>query len=304
MSSVPPSGGSAWRNPPRAYVASIGDRHHLTVLPGADPGDVRAAVAALQPGSYLTSRRSPRDRDGVVLVFRSWPDGDAPVDADAPTTPAGGWTPEVAAPVAEVPPDLLRTVRVRHDRAPVPAWWTTVFSTIVGGPWADRHDATKAGADDPDARAVYGCAQPDGTVAARPAPDQLSWERHLCTHLDRLRDDDGGPVRSLRDDVAMLALQVAGALVAAGLPLAETGGAEPHGGALVVPARHATPAGVAIGWATHPHLPALGVHSEATAATLPDVMGYALASLLGTLGFRIQRGAGTHAHLVTAAPTT
>jgi len=33
-------------------------------------------------------------------------------------------------------------------------------------------------------------------------------------------------------------------------------------------------------------------------------MGYGLASLLGVLGFRIQRRAGTRTHLVTAAPTT
>jgi len=36
---------------------------------------------------------------------------------------------------------------------------------------------------------------------------------------------------------------------------------------------------------------------------LPDVMGYALASLLGILGFRVGRGKGTRSHLVTAAPT-
>jgi hypothetical protein len=199
--------------------------------------------------------------------------------------------------------EVLGAALSRHDRAEVPAWWTTVWGVAISGPWADRWDATRAGADDPDARAVYGRIQPDGTVAARPAPEDLSWERHLCAHVDRLRDDHGGPVQALRDDVAGLAVRVAGALVAAGVPIADAGGAEPHGGALVVPARHAHPAGVAIGWAAHPHLPTLGIAADATTGALPDVMGYALASLLGMLGFRVQRGPGTRAHLVTGGPS-
>jgi len=284
-------------------VTTAGDRHRLTVLPGADPDDVRDAVANVRPSSFLTFHRSSRDPEAVELVFRAWPDETTSTGTDAPTTPAAGWMPDVPTGQAEIPGDILEAARARHDRAPVPAWWTTVYGTIVAGPWTDRSDAARAWAGDPDARAVYGCAQPDGRVAVRPAPDQLAWERHLCAHLDRLRDDDGGPIRALRDDIAGLAVQVAGALVSAGVPLAETGGAEPHGGALVVPARHAVPAGVAVGWVTHPYLPALGTLGETGAATLPDVMTYALASLLGTLGFRIQRGAGTRAHLVTAAPT-
>lgn len=300
MDSVPPPGGSAWRNPPKAFVTSAGDRHRLTVLPGADPEDLRDAVAMLRPGSYLMFQQSARDVEAVVLVFRSWPEEPAAAGADAPTAPAG-WVPDVPADQAAVPEEVLGVARVRHDRAGVPAWWTTVYGTVVAGPWADRSDAAGARADDPEARAVYGCAQPDGTVAVRPSPDQLAWERHLCAHLDRMRDDDGGPVRALRDDVAGLAVQVAGALVAAGVPLAETGGGQACGGALVVPARRTVPAGVAVGWVTHPYLPALGAVGTGP-GMLPDVMSYALASLLGTLGFRVERGKGTRAHLVTAAP--
>jgi len=308
MASVQPSGGLPERAP-RVVVTSTGDQHRVTVLPGADPAMIVAKLALLPLSAYLTFElMRHRDPDGVVLVFRSLP-APAPAPAapdcpavDPPTVPASGWVPDVAAPVADVSADVLGAARSTHDHARVPAWWTTVYGTVVGGPWADRGDAIRAGADDPDARAIYGRVQPDGTVAVRPAPEELAWQRHLCVHVDRLRDDHGGPVQALRDDIAGLAVRVAGALVAAGVPIADVGGAEPHGGALVVPARHAHPAGVAIGWAAHPHLPALGLVGGATAGALPDVMGYALASLLGMLGFQVRRGPGTRAHIVTGGP--
>jgi hypothetical protein len=311
MDSVQPPGGLPDHRP-LVLVTSTGDRHHVTVLPGADPEMIVAAVAPLTPCVYLTCKRThDSGPDGVVLVFRSLPTAitshrpaaDPPtVPAGLPTGPATGWVPEVAAPAADIPAEVLGAARSRHDHARVPAWWTTVWNTVVAGPWADRRDAVQAGADDPDARAVYGRLQPDGTIAVRPAPEDLAWERHLSAHVDRLRDDHGGPVHALTDDIAGLAVRVAGALVAAGVPIADVGGAEPHGGALVVPARHAHPAGVAISWAAHPHLPTLGISDETTANSVPDVMTYALASLLGMLGFQVRRGPGTRTQIVTGGP--
>ncbi|MBL7486526.1 hypothetical protein I6A60_40480 [Frankia sp. AgB1.9] len=297
MASVPRPDGPPPGNP-RAYVTTTTDRHTLTVLPGAEPDDVAAALADIPPASFLTFDRSPLDRDGVALRFRAQPDGAAP--ADPPTVPASDWTPTVPRDV-HVPAGVLGDARWRHDRAAVPAWWTTIYGTIVAGPWADRYDASDAGAGDPDARAAYGVAQPDATVATRHAPDQLAWERHLAAQTGRLRDEHGGPLVPLGDDVGRLAFQVGAALVAAGVPLADVGGTDPHGGALVVPARLSSPAGVALDWLTDPHRPALDSYGD-NAGVLPDVMGYALASLLGTLGFRVGRGKGTRSHLVTAAP--
>jgi hypothetical protein len=300
MASVPRPGGPP-QGIPRVDVNTTGDRHTLTVLPGAEPDDVRTALADFPPASFLTFDRSSVDRDGVRLVFRAQPRPRGRAVDDPPPVPASGWTPTVP-PGDHVPAGVLGDARWRHDRAAVPAWWTTIYGTIVAGPWADRYDATDAGADDPDASAAYGVAQPDGTIATRVAPDQLAWERHLAEQTGRLREDHGGPLAALSDDVSRLAFRVGAALVAAGVPLADVGGSDPHGGALVVPARRASTAGVALGWLTDPYRPALDSYGE-NAAALPDVMGYALASLLGALGFRVGRGAGTRSHLVTAAPT-
>ncbi|MBL7494147.1 hypothetical protein I6A60_13550 [Frankia sp. AgB1.9] len=299
MASVPRPDGPPQGNP-RAYVTATDDRHTLTVLPGAEPDDVATALESIPPASFLTFDRSPLDRDGVALQFRAQPD-EATAVTDPPTVPAPAWTPTVA-PDVHVPSGVLGDARWRHDRAAVPAWWTTIYGTIVAGPWADRYDATDVGAGDPDARAAYGVAQPDATVATRHAPDQIAWDRHLAAQTGRLRDHHGGPLAAFSDDLSRLAFQVGAALVAAGIPLADLSGIAPHGGALVVPARRGSPAGVALDWLTDPHRPALDSYGD-HASVLPDVMGYALASLLGTLGFRVGRGKGTRSHLVTAAPT-
>lgn len=291
-----------WRNPsdshPMAYIATQPDgTRHLITRVGATADDVIAACTDLPPGAVYLHAHT--DRHGVALVFRPLPFAADPVPTspdDTATTLVSGWVPTLG--------ETVDAARDRHHHAPVPAFWTLSAGRVVNGPWRDRADAATDARDRRGGTVGYGWVQPDGTLVSRPAPDDLAWERHLAGHLARLTDADGRPLHSTADDIAVLAIRVGEALVTAGVPLADTTGTNPTGGALLIPVRHAPHVGVAFTWLPHPRTDTpWGSHAINTGGGV-EVMSLAVGGVLEAAGFTVRAASGPSAFLVTAGPPT
>ena len=89
----------------------------------------------------------------------------------------------------------------------------------LAGPFADRIDADWAAfADELPAVSVYGAQRADGTVAVRPSPEERAWLVDLGNQLDRL-PAEWDELLDDTDPLTTLVVEVAAALVEAGLPL-------------------------------------------------------------------------------------
>ena len=101
-----------------------------------------------------------------------------------------------------------------------PAWWLVDDAgLLVAGPFADRIDADWAALSaDMAAVSVHGKRTADGSVTLRPAPEEQAWLRELGDQLDRL-PLEWDELLSDTDPLTTLVVEVAAALVEAGLPL-------------------------------------------------------------------------------------
>ena len=218
------------------------------------------------------------------------------------THPAGSRLPGREAAAAEAQARAASVdVAVRPDPAPVPrgkGWWLVDDSAqAVAGPFADRIDADWAAmADDLPAVSVYGACHADGTVAPRPSPEERAWLSDLGDQLDRLpRDWD--ELLSDTDPLTTLVVEIAAALVEAGLPLHDAQGS-PAGGVCLMP--EVGLRGVVVSWRGHDRMTVQQVRGAAADVTVQQSMNVAIADVLANLGFVVEPAGGTGGSLVTA----
>jgi len=176
---------------------------------------------------------------------------------------------------------------------------------IVAGPFPDRIEADWAAlsAGLPDSvRAVHGVPRADGSVVRRQSPQERAWLAQLSTQLDRL-PEDWDELLSDTDALTTLLVEVAAAVVEAGLPLhdcADRGpaGSGAAGGVCLTPdpARR----GILVSWRQHDRMSLQQVRGPEADAAVQRTMNTAIAGVLAEMGFRVTPFGSTGCHLVTA----
>lgn len=178
-------------------------------------------------------------------------------------------------------------------------WWLVDDEgQAVAGPFADRVDADWALlAEGLPAVAVHGNRGADGRVAVRPSPQERAWLGELGNQLDRL-PSDWDALLSDTDPLTTLVVEIAAALVEAGLPLHDAHGGRPAGGVCLLPELGAQ--GVVVSWRPHDRMSLHDVRGTTASATVQQSMNAAIADVLADLGFVIEPFGATGSSLVTA----
>jgi hypothetical protein len=179
------------------------------------------------------------------------------------------------------------------------AWWLLDESAnAVAGPFDDRIDAEWAAmAEGMDAVAVFGTRLFDGGVVPRPSPEERAWLAELGDQLDRLPDDWDGLLTDT-DPLTTLLVEVAAALVEAGLPLYDAAGGTPGGGVCLYPEIGAE--GVLVSWRSHDRMSVHSVRGAAADGVVQELMNVTVGHMLEQLGFVVEPYGATGCSLVTA----
>jgi hypothetical protein len=191
---------------------------------------------------------------------------------------------------------------VRPVPAPVaggPSWWLVdEWAQVLAGPFADRVDSDWAAlAGGLSAVPVHGIRSADGRVAPRPSPEERAWLGQLGDHLDRL-PADWDELLSDTDPLTTLVVEVAAALVEAGLPLHGAPQGHPGGGVCLMP--ELASGGVLVSWRAHDRMSLHHVRGAAAHATVQQSMNATIADVLANLGFVVEPFGATGSSLVTA----
>lgn len=189
-----------------------------------------------------------------------------------------------------------------------PAWWLVDEDAdepgdhAVAGPFPDRVEADWAllanGLAD-STRVVYGSQRADGTVVRRQLPTERAWLSELGDQLDRLGNDWDELVTD-DDALTTLVVEVAAALVEAGLPLHDCAGSGAAGGVCLSPGPAL--AGVLVTWHQHDRMSVQQVRGAAMEAAVQRTMSAAVAELLRTLGFEVEPFGSSGCWMVTPGP--
>jgi hypothetical protein len=247
----------------------------------------------------------------------------AAVSGGAAQAAAGGLAPARPAGTPAGVPGRTGATPVRQrrrERASHPAgkgidrpsgWWLVDESDeqpgaqILAGPFPDRIEADWAALSGglPDSvRAVYGVPRADGSVVRRQSPQERAWLTQLSTQLDRL-PEDWDELLSDTDALTTLLVEVAAAVVEAGLPLhdcADRGpaGSGAAGGVCLTPDPGRR--GVLVSWRQHDRMSLQQVRGAEADAAVQRTMNAAIAGVLAEMGFRVTPFGSTGCHLVTA----
>lgn len=202
---------------------------------------------------------------------------------------------------------------VAYDGVVTQGWWLVrdgeddrvpeeVGRSVVAGPFADRDEAEWAAVAQGAVavRAVHGVAGDDGAVVPCPAPQERSWLTHLGRQLDRL-GAEWDAVVSDDDALTTLVVEVASALVEAGLPLHDcTAGSDAAGEGGVCLTPDPSCSGVIVSWRQHDRMSIELSRGAAAEAAVQQVMNAAVAEVLAALGFPVEPFAGGTGHVVRA----
>lgn len=216
----------------------------------------------------------------------------------------------------------------------VPRWWVVNGDRrVLAGPFGDRVDAGSAredaavaayrkletaGAGEPDCNdaavavtVAYGVPGLDGLLSVRATPEDRAFEAYLSEELDKLTDGWNAPLSAATGPQAVLARQVATALVEAGFTLhdcAGLAGEKARGGVCLTPNTPGSgghPAGgVIVAWTQHDRMALDHTRGYQVYADVQDTMNYAVADVLLSIGFTVQQFGQASAHIATTAPTT
>lgn len=185
-----------------------------------------------------------------------------------------------------------------------PGWWLVVDDEIgpgrvVGGPFPDRAAAAWAAASDDAlaaARTVHGVRRPSGVLERRPSAEDWAWLGHVGEQLERLPD---GWDADLPEDapVTTLLVEVAAAVVEAGLPLHDASGPNGDvGGVCLTPLP--VVGALLVAWRQHDRMSVEQAHGPDVDADVQQVLNRALADVLGVRGFDVEEVAGLGGCLV------
>jgi hypothetical protein len=199
---------------------------------------------------------------------------------------AGGGTNAQAVDVA---------VRPAPPATGAPAWWLVDDAGhVMAGPFADRIDADWAAlAGGLPAVAVHGVRRADGGVTSRPSPEERAFLGELSDQLDRL-PHDWDALLTDTDPLTTLVVEVAAALLEAGLPLQD----DSQGGVCLLPETGV--GGVLVSWRAHDRMSVHDVRGVAATETVAQSMNVAVADILWNLGFVVEPFDATGTALVTA----
>ena len=180
-----------------------------------------------------------------------------------------------------------------------PGWWLVDDSAqVLAGPFVDRVDADWAAlADGLPAVSVYGTRRLDGGLTSRPSPEERAWLGELGDQLDRLPGDWDG-LLSDTDPLTTLVVEVAAALVEAGLPLYDAADGRAAGGVSLMP--ETASGAVLVSWRAHDRMSLHHLRGAAADATVQQSMNAAVADILWNLGFVVEPFGATGGSLVTA----
>jgi hypothetical protein len=183
-------------------------------------------------------------------------------------------------------------------------WWLVEEAAVgsplhpVAGPFRDRLDADWAALGcGLLAFTVHGDVGADGVLAPRTAPSERAWLTELGDQLDRL-PDEWDDLLTESDPLTTLVVEVAAALVEAGLPLDGGGQHVPAGGVCLTP--DPASCGVLVSWRAHDRL---AVHHERGVdadAAVQRVMNAAVAEVLTQLAFVVAPLGSGSGHRVSA----
>ena len=193
-------------------------------------------------------------------------------------------------------------VAVRPAPAP-PAggrgWWLVDGSAqALAGPFVDRIDADWAALSEGWAAvSVYGARHADGTVVPRPSSEERAWLGELSDQLDRL-PADWDELLTDTDPMTTLVVEIAAALVEAGLSLHDTRQGHPAGGLCLMPEPAA--GGVVVSWLAHDRMSLQHLRGTAAHATVQQSMNAAVGDILANLGFVVEPFGARGGTLVTA----
>jgi hypothetical protein len=207
--------------------------------------------------------------------------------------------PDGAATAQAQPQAVGVAVRPAATAAEGPSWWLVGESMqVIAGPFADQVDADWAAlADALPAVAVFGARCSDGAVEPRPSPEERGWLKQLGQQLDRL-PDDWNVVVSDTDPLTTLVVEIAAALVEAGLSLHDATGSDLSGGVCLLPEPGA--GGVLVSWRPHDRMSRQPVRGAAAGAAVQQLMNATLADVLEQQGFVVGPYGATGCSLVTA----
>lgn len=219
--------------------------------------------------------------------------------------PAGRRAPGRSAEAAAAPARSAQASSVAVRPAPAvvaeggPSWWLVGESAqVLAGPFADRVDADWAAfSDDLSAVAVYGTRRTDGTVKPKPSPEERAWLGELGRHLDRL-PAEWDELLTDTDPLTTLVVEVAAALVEAGLPLHDAGAAQSGGGVCLVPDQDA--GGLLVSWRPHDRMSLQQSRGATADEAVQRLMNAAILDVLEQLGFVVEEAGSTACALVTA----
>ncbi len=219
--------------------------------------------------------------------------------------PAGRRAPARSGSGAAAPERTAQSVDLVVRPAPAavteggPAWWLVGETAhVLAGPFADRLDADWAAfADELAAVTVFGTRRTDGTVGPKPSPEERAWLGELGRHLDRL-PAEWDDLLSDTDPLTTLVVEVAAALVEAGLPLHDAGAAQSGGGVCLVPDQDA--GGLLVSWRPHDRMSLQHSRGDTADEAVRRLMNDAILDVLEQLGFVVEPAGATHCALVTA----
>jgi hypothetical protein len=180
-----------------------------------------------------------------------------------------------------------------------PGWWLVDESAqVLAGPFPDRVDADWAAlADDLPAAAVHGIRRADDGVTPRPSPEERTFFSELGGQLERL-PHDWDDVLSDTDPLTTLVVEIAAALVEAGLPLHDAAQGHPTGGVCLMPELGS--GGVVVSWRAHDRMSLHDLRGAAATDTVQQSMNVAVGDILWNLGFVVEAFGATGSSLVTA----
>jgi hypothetical protein len=178
-------------------------------------------------------------------------------------------------------------------------WWLIDGSAeVLAGPFPDRIDADWAAlAEGLVAVSVFGARRADGGIVPRHTAQERAWLGELGEQLDRI-PDDWDDLLSDTDPLTTLLVEVAAALVEAGLPLYDAAGTHAGGGVCLVPELGSL--GVLISWRSHDRMSIDHVRGAPAEAAVQQLMSVTLAGILEELGFVVEPCRVGGGFLVTA----
>ena len=191
------------------------------------------------------------------------------------------------------------------EAASDPAWWLVDEAGeqsreyVVAGPFADQIDADWAalsGGLAASVRAVHGVQRADGALVRRQLPRDKAWLNELGVQLSRL-PGDWDELLTDEDALTTLVVEVAAALVEAGLAVHDCAGDEPAGGVCLTPGPQY--GGVVVSWHQHDRMSEQRVRGAAMERVVQRTMNAAIADLLHGMGFELEAFGDAGSFLVT-----